>query len=192
MSALSRLRALARHSLARAGAWAFLLVVVTPVVLTAAPWIVGADDSFVVLTGSMAPSLEPGDIIFIDSKDASDVRVGDVITFRSQPGSSAVVTHRVVEVLDGQMGLRFRTQGDANEDPDAFPVAAELVVGVYRFHLPEWGSLLMLLHSRWGYLLLIVVPGLAILGREFVTLYREIDAWDRARAERRREKEAAE
>lgn len=191
MSALARLRAVQRHPLTRAGAWAFLVVAVGPVALTAAPWLMGADDSFVVLTGSMSPSLEPGDIIFVDTKDAQDVRVGDVITFRTQRGSSAVVTHRVIEVLEGQTGLQFRTRGDANEDADAFPVPSELVVGVYRFHLPVWGKLLILLRSRLGYLLLIVLPGLAILGREFVTLYRELDAWERTRAARRREKEVA-
>lgn len=192
MISLAPLRGALRHPVTRGAAWALLAVAVVPIVLTAAPWTLGADDSYVVLTGSMEPSLEPGDIIFIDAKDARDIRVGDVITFRQTAAASAVVTHRVIEVIDDDMGLRFRTQGDANEDPDVFHVAADLVVGVHRFHVPAWGQLLILLHSRWGYLALIVAPGLVIVGREFVTLYRELDAWERARAARRAETEARE
>ena len=51
---------------------------------------------------------------------ADEIEVGDVITFNAMGpnGDPALITHRVVEVLGSGSGIRFRTQGDAVEDPD--------------------------------------------------------------------------
>jgi len=85
-------------------------------------------------------------------------------------------------VLDAGGTVRYRTQGDANEDPDPFMVTQAMVVGKYQGQLPFWGLLLGILRSRAGYVLFILLPGGLIVLREFAKLYRELDAWDRARA----------
>ena len=71
------------------------------------------------LTGSMAPSIEPGDVVVSTPLDVQDVEVGMVITYHIPIDDHRVVTHRVIEVdhtADGTVSVR--TQGDANDAPD--------------------------------------------------------------------------
>ena len=71
------------------------------------------------LTGSMAPSIEPGDVVVSTPLDVKDVEVGMIITYHIPIDDHRVVTHRVIEVdhtADGTVSVR--TQGDANDAPD--------------------------------------------------------------------------
>jgi signal peptidase len=71
------------------------------------------------LTGSMAPNIEPGDVVVSTPLDVQDVQVGMVITYHIPIDDHRVVTHRVIEVdhtADGTVSVR--TQGDANDAPD--------------------------------------------------------------------------
>jgi signal peptidase I len=87
----------------------------------------------------------------------------------------------VIEVLDDGGTIRYRTQGDANEDPDPFVVKQEMVVGKYSFQIPKWGLLIQAMRSKVGYVLLVLLPCSIILAREFVSLYKQLDERDRAK-----------
>lgn len=163
---------------------------IVPGVLFAVPEAAGADDAFVVLSGSMVPFFHPGDVIFVDHVPADSLKVGDVVTFRASPGSPTLITHRVIEVIDAGGKIRYRTQGDANEDPDPFIVTQEMVVGKYDFQIPHWGKTMQLLRSKVGYFLFIFFPGTFIVMREFVKLYKELDAADKAKKAAAAAKEA--
>jgi len=80
-------------------------------------------------TGSMAPTLEPGDgFVAVPAPVAGDVEPGDVVTFREPNGR--LTTHRVVDETDDG----FVTRGDANAFTDqqggAPLVARDRVVAV--------------------------------------------------------------
>lgn len=118
-----------------------------------------------VLSNSMTPTFRAGDLL-VDrpaSGPAERLHVGDAITFRT--GSAGhLITHRIIAVEKSATGaISFRTQGDANNAPDAEPVAPEQVVGVYSTHIPYAGYALRAAHSRTGLFLLIVLPLLALL-----------------------------
>jgi signal peptidase I len=85
----------------------------------------------VVLSGSMAPALHPGDVAFARTVAATEVTEGDIVSVVSGDGTR--ITHRVVEARDAGAGtVALRLQGDANESPDAQTytvTAAQLVVG---------------------------------------------------------------
>ncbi len=71
------------------------------------------------LTGSMAPAIDPGDVVVSTPIDVTDVEVGMVITYHIPIDDHRVVTHRVIDVQhspDGQVTVH--TQGDANNTPD--------------------------------------------------------------------------
>lgn len=165
----------------RALSWSMVAVVVVPGILYGFPQLTGSDHAFLVLSGSMVPAFDPGDVIFVSNVDADDVAVGDIITFRAKIGSSTLFTHRVIEVLEDGGRTRWRTQGDANEDPDPFVVHPEMLVGRYDFQIPYWGHLVNAIRSKAGYVLFILLPAAIVILREFVKLYHELDAADRAR-----------
>ncbi|WP_379798148.1 signal peptidase I [Haloplanus sp. GCM10025708] len=134
-----------------------LVALVVPFVVYSVPQTVGADESYVVLTASMAPAIDPGDVVVVTAVDPRRIRVDDVITHQRGRGEIPV-THRVAEVIESDDGLLFQTRGDANEDPDASPVPAAAVVGVVTLTIPYIGHVVSFVNSQYGFLALVVVP----------------------------------
>ena len=54
-----------------------------------------------VLSGSMQPTLNPGDLIVVTPEPASDVKVGQVISYQIPIGDHHVESHRIVRVISG-------------------------------------------------------------------------------------------
>lgn len=104
-----------------------ILVGIALFAVFAVPQLVGAERSYVVLSGSMQPTMEPGDVILVDAVEVEAVESGDIVTFRES--ANTVTTHRVVERVRTDTGLALRTKGDDNEEPDLGLVRNEALVG---------------------------------------------------------------
>lgn len=107
--------------------------------LTAVPAAVGGH-ALTVLSGSMVPEFFPGAMVVDKPVSASSLRVGDVITYATTDegsGAAILITHRIVEV---QTGPTFITQGDANDEPDSRPVAADQIQGEVWYSVPYVGT----------------------------------------------------
>ena len=149
---------LSRSSLPKARSLVVTLVLiaaVSPFVVFALPEVVGADESYVVLSGSMEPTLSPGDVVIVDA--TASVGVGDIITYDT--GDQVPTTHRVIDERDGG----YQTKGDANENVDSGLVAFESVIGRTIITIPFVGYVILWANSPVGYVLLVVVP-LVLLG----------------------------
>ena len=134
-----------------------LIALVAPFAVYAAPEIVGADESFVVLTASMTPSIAPGDVVVVAERDPTAIAEGDVITFVR--GTSEVpVTHRVTSVVDEAGTLAFETMGDANEGPDPGLVPAGALVGAVTLTIPYIGYVIQFAGTRIGFVTLVLLP----------------------------------
>lgn len=71
------------------------------------------------LTGSMAPLINPGDVVVTVPTPIEDVKVGDIITYHIPVEDQRVETHRITEITttaDG--GVAVQTKGDANNGID--------------------------------------------------------------------------
>lgn len=134
-----------------------LVAVVGVFVVQAVPGLVGAESSYVVLSNSMAPAIEPGDSVIVGDVTPEDVEVGDVITFERE-ADQPPVTHRVREVIRGEDGLAFRTAGDNNEDPDPGTVPAEAVIGEVWFAIPMVGHVVQFANRPAGAAVIIGLP----------------------------------
>ncbi|MDQ0689931.1 signal peptidase I [Arthrobacter sp. W4I7] len=86
--------------------------------LAVGPRVLGYQTS-TMLTGSMAPLINPGDVVVTVPTLVADIRVGDVITYRIPVEDQRVETHRVAEILTNTDGsAAVRTKGDANDGVD--------------------------------------------------------------------------
>ncbi|MEM4427702.1 MAG: signal peptidase I [Zestosphaera sp.] len=104
--------------------------------------------ALVVVSGSMSPALDVGDVAVINTRvSPSDVVEGDVIAFYL---GRDLVIHRVVRVLNTSSGIKYLTKGDANENPDPFRVSQSALLGKYVFKIPLVGYL-------WIYLMQILI-----------------------------------
>jgi signal peptidase len=150
-----------RRTVLNAAVLLVLLAVVVPFVVYAVPQVAGADDSFVVLSGSMEPRISAGDVVVTKAVGPDRIAVGDVITFVRSEGS-APVTHRVVGVDRSGPEPVFATKGDANQDADQSSVAPADVIGVVVLTLPYIGYVVQFVNTTAGFVALLVVP-LALL-----------------------------
>lgn len=139
-----------------------VLLVVSPFAAYAMPAVVGADESYIVLTGSMQPTYAPGDVVFVTATPPAAIAAGDVITFQRGPGPTT--THRVIDVVEASGALAFQTKGDNNEDADPALVRADQVVGVVTLSIPFVGAVITSADTQYGFLALVVLPfGLLVL-----------------------------
>ena len=86
--------------------------------LAIGPRILGYQTS-TMLTGSMAPLINPGDVVVTVPTPLTDIKVGDIITYHIPVEDQRVETHRITEITttaDG--GVAVQTKGDANNGID--------------------------------------------------------------------------
>ena len=149
-------------------------------VLMVVPSLLGYE-RYVIVSGSMEPTLPVGSVVYDEVVPVDDIEVGDIITFVPPPefGIDDPVTHRVVQVSTveedrSHPGERlFRTKGDNNEEVDPWrmvldgPDQARVA-----HHVPYVGYFYMALQVRWVQLFLIVIPAIALVTYIVVTLWR--------------------
>ncbi|QKY18066.1 signal peptidase I [Halorubrum sp. CBA1229] len=146
-----------------------LIAIVIPFVIYAVPGVVGAEGSYVVLSGSMEPTINTGDVVVVDDVDPADIEERDVITYL-RSGSDTPTTHRVVGINEDGGERSFVTQGDANDDPDASPVAASEVRGQVVFTIPYIGYVIQFGSTTTGFVALVVVPFALLLLSEVYSI----------------------
>jgi signal peptidase I len=118
-----------RRFLARVLPWAVRGIVVVAVVafagLAVGPHVLGYR-TMTMLTASMAPSIDPGDVTVVTPLAVSDVTEGMVITYHIPIGEHQLITHRVVSVEHGADGsVTVQTKGDNNDAVDPWSATLE-------------------------------------------------------------------
>jgi signal peptidase len=127
---------------------------------------------FTVLSGSMEPALDTGDMV-VDSQIApADARPGDIVTFKAPNGGGRMITHRLREVSIAGGTAHMTTKGDANDTTETWTVPANGKIGRVAYRLPKLGYALSITHGRNGKLLFIVLPALLFCALELVRIWR--------------------
>ena len=139
-----------------------LIAIVIPFVIYAVPGVIGAEGSYVVLSGSMEPSISTGDVIVVDGVDPTEIEERDVITYLRNDAETPT-THRVVGITEQGDELAFVTQGDANDQPDASPVLASQIMGKVVFTIPYIGYVIEFVNTPTGFVALVIVPFVLLL-----------------------------
>ncbi len=136
---------------------------------------IGGIFPLIVLTDSMYPEIESGDLIICHTIDAEDVKVGDIICFfdpNSKSGTNTV-THRVVEITQTEEGeLAFRTKGDANNAEDNALAPASKLVGVFQRRMPGLGNAAMFMQTTTGLIVCVVLPALLLVAIDLLRTRR--------------------
>lgn len=115
---------------------------------------------YTVISGSMEPEYNVGDLIYVKKADVNSIQVGDDITFVLNE-SLVVATHRVVRIdLQKQ---HFYTKGIANEIEDGDPVHFNNVIGVPQFSIPLLGYVSDFIQNPPGMYITIAAGALLIL-----------------------------
>ena len=123
----------------------------------------------IVLTDSMVPEIYSGDLIICKTADAEDIEVNDVISFFDPAGNgTSIVTHRVIEIVEDDGEIFFRTRGDNNNTEDKELVPAENLVGVYKMRIAGAGHIAMFMQSTAGLIICVVLPIILLVGYDII------------------------
>lgn len=94
----------------------------------------------VILTGSMEPVIEPGDIILIKKFETREqieaLDVGDVIVFKREGKS---ISHRIINIVQQEGRVLYETKGDANQSADTTWVSLQNLEGKMVRVIPKLG-----------------------------------------------------
>ena len=130
---------------------------------------IGGTFPLIVLTDSMYPDIKSGDLIICNTAEAEDVKVNDVISFFDPAGNgTSIVTHRVIEIVEEDGEILFRTRGDNNNTEDKELVPAENLVGVYKMRIAGAGHIAMFMQSTAGLIICVVLPIILLVGYDII------------------------
>lgn len=89
-------------------------------------------------SNSMIPKFAKGDAIIYERLSSSkELEVGQIIVFKKD---KKTIVHRLIEIVDIGNGEKvYYTKGDANTDPDGYPIERKNILGVYKLSIKYIG-----------------------------------------------------
>jgi len=133
--------------------WTLAAVILSFVALN----IAGVLQARVVLTGSMVPTINPGDIVLATPPDHMAPTKGKVVTYTVKKFNGtpvALFTHRII---GGDAKTGFIVKGDANPSPDPQKPKISDINGVVLFTIPWLGNV-----TNPHYLILLLLAGFGL------------------------------
>lgn len=144
--------------------WNIVSMVLVVLVVLCAVFLMGTRllgyNCYNVISGSMAPKYNVGDLIYVKEVDVNTIQVGDAITFVLNDKLD-VATHQVSRI--DKENQCFYTKGLANAEEDGEPVLFQNVLGVPKFCIPKLGVVSDYVQKPPGLYVTIAVGAVAIL-----------------------------
>lgn len=116
-------------------------------------------------TGSMEPKFPVGSMIYVKSTPLEDLKVGDIVTFRTSPEGGWIVTHRISQI-DKETAV-IVTKGDANNTEDGSILYSSIIGRAANFAIPFLGGMVTQYQSGNGKMFT-VIGIMVLLGISFV------------------------
>lgn len=134
--------------------------------------------SFVIVSGSMEPTIMTGDAILVKEVPQEEIKVNDIISFLQEETN---VTHRVIEITEENGIQKYKTKGDNNNTEDREKVTYEQIEGKYQFKINQFGIVTQILKSKITLIVLILVI-------VFISFYKRKMEGKRKQRKEKREK----
>src|ERR1035437_2977263 len=117
-----------------------------------------------VLTGSMRPGIQPGDLAVTTTASTSSLRRGQILLYNPPGYSKTPLSHRIVNLKKTAKGTVVTTKGDANNTADAPVLLTKRSAWVVRFHIPKVGYAINWLQQPIQKLILFIIAIIFVLG----------------------------
>lgn len=135
-------------------------------------------NAYVVLTGSMLPTIQVKDIVVTKKVEEDKLKVGDIVTFLTpdQRFNGISITHRIIERYYNETDNKYyyKTQGDNNNIADDVLISNDNIYGKVILKIPKLGYIQDLLASKSGLIIVIIIPCLAILSYDIVKVLKNV------------------
>ncbi len=135
---------------------------------------IGGIRIFNIVTESMFPEYQIGDVLISKKIEPSKIKVGDDLVYlgTEQGFAGRVVTHRVVDIEESDGKYRFHTKGLANEVED--PVVQEnQIYGIVIYKTYILSFINKIINNIYGFYFLIFIPLTILIIVKFVKIRNE-------------------
>lgn len=129
--------------------------------------------TYVVVSGSMEPTIKTGSIVFTIPIEPKLAKTGDIVAFTSPSNSKDVILHRI-SGIKSESPLRFQTKGDNNNSPDAWDLMDVGILGKQVFTVPYIGHIAAFVRKPLGFSLIIVFPALLFIISQILNIRKYI------------------
>lgn len=139
-------------------------------------WVAPLYGAYVIVSGSMEPTIKIRDAIIIKRFDEQDLKVGDIITYRSEDPYfyGIMITHRIIDTATENGQKVYITKGDHNATRDRLAVNKNQIYGKVVMVIPKIGYIQSLLATSYGWIIAVVIPCLWIIIGDIVKLVKNI------------------
>ena len=133
-------------------------------------------EAFIVISESMKPEINSGDILIIKNVNSNEIKEGDIITFER---NNEYITHRIVEIRQTDNTKVYITKGDNNLVNDNEEVYFENIKGIRIAQIPYIGLLIMKIPEQKYVIIILLI---------LILLYKRAQNIDNRKKERRKKK----
>lgn len=114
--------------------------------------------SFIIVSGSMEPTIKKGDAIFVKEVPEEEIRINDIISFTITTNESQTnVTHRVIGITEENGKKKYITKGDNNNTQDKERITYQQIEGKYQFKMNQFGVITNILKNKITLIVLILI-----------------------------------
>lgn len=127
---------------------------------------------FTVISGSMEPRYNIGDVLVSKEVEPSEIKVGDTISYLGKSGSfkDKIITHEVVEINKDENGdYIFHSKGLTNIVEDPIVYESQLY-GVVKYRFVTLSLIYKIVGTKIGFYLFIILPLIFVIGNEFISV----------------------
>ena len=141
---------------------------------------------YVIISGSMQPELEVGDIVVVKKINPNDLKKDDVISFRK---GQTIITHRIVEVKNAEEKLQFLTKGDNNNTNDKDLVSDKEIEGIVVNKIQKLGKIVLKLRDKTLIIVIILIYYIFLMYDQSVQKRKNLRRIKREEYEEKKRKE---
>ena len=138
--------------------------------------------AYTIVSPSMVPTINVLDVVVtMRVNSPEDLEKGDIITFNSTDYrySGVLVTHRIVDIEKTTSGeYLYTTKGDNNNTQDSSRISFDEIYGRVLFRIPKIGYIQYYLSSVLGWVAIIIVPAVMIIGYDIYKLIKTLKSKD--------------
>ena len=131
--------------------------------------------AYVIVSPSMTPELEIGDIIIAKEYDGGELNLGDVVEYIGKTGEmkGKIITHKIVSIEGEGEDRIIITKGTANAEADP-PISPSDIVSVMTYKTVVMDKVYGVISTRAGFICLVILPLAAMIASEIVDLSLQI------------------
>ena len=143
---------------------------------------------YVIISGSMQPELDIGDIVVVKKVDPNNLKKDDIISFRK---GQTIITHRIEEVKNTEEKIQFLTKGDNNNTSDKDLVSEKEVEGIVVNKIQKLGKILLKLRDKTLIIFIILIYYVFLMYDQSIQKRKNIRRIKREEYEEKKRKESS-